>query len=477
MLTMLTSGSRFQGIVGRYGASLYWAETSGHRARPRLPGRLDVDVAVVGAGFTGLWTAYQLLVAEPMMRLVVLEQADVGFGASGRTAGCALPVLDVRWSRMRRRYGDTETRAVYDALKWSLLDLDRTVASERIDCDWANEGIMVVAADRAQLQRVDTELASVQELGLAGFTPLSAEDAQARVASPTFLGGWLQEPAGIVHPAKLAKGLARAIEQRGASVYEHSRVRKLEDHDGRMRLTCGDGYVDADQVVLATGATSGQQRQVQRSVVPVFSYVAVTEPLTDQQWEALHWDRSLGVEDRRNFFHAYRPTADGRILWNGADAVIPFPTRRISRCYDQHRKAFARLGSTFRITFPQLADVEFTHRWGGPVGIAAGLRPLVGTLVDGRVHHASAYHEHGIVPSHLAGKIITDKILRRGPTPPTELCFVDREPPRLPPDPIRWIGATLTRRALRRQDEQAARTADALEQPRWTPATRPTGLG
>lgn len=208
-------------------------------------------------------------------------------------------------------------------------------------------------------------------------------------------------------------------------------------------------------MVLAMGAWSMSLSWFRDKILPVFSYVAVTEPLSDSQWANLAWERSLGVEDRRNFFHAYRPTPDGRIVWNGADAVVPFPSSRIRARHHYDRAVSARLERTFRATFRNSAASASATVGGGPVAATAGLRPAVGTLLGGRLHYAVAYSEHGIVPAHLAGKVLRDR-LRGTPSAYTELCFVDREPVRLPPDPLRWLGAELIRRRLRQQDHGPA---------------------
>jgi glycine/D-amino acid oxidase-like deaminating enzyme len=439
-------------MSGRYGAAIHWLETAPGAPRAPLAGDHDVDVAVVGGGFTGLWTAYHLLRADPGLSVTVLEREEVGYGASGRNGGFAMTLLDMSLAHLRRNHGDEAARAAHQAVAASVTEIGATAAAEGIDCEWRHGGLMVVATNPAQLERVDADLRAADALGLEGFSRLSAAQARAAVNSPTYLGALHEDHCGVLHPAKLARGLADTVERLGGRVHERSGLQRLtEAGDGRLAITTAGGTLRAAQVVLATNAWAATTPWFRDAVVPLYTYVLLTEPLSEAQWAAVGWDDHRGIEDKRNFVHYYRRTADGRILWGGTDGLIGYPSHRIVPVRDRDDGVFGRLAATFRRTFPQLSAVAFTHRWGGPVAITGTFLPLFGTLLDGRLHYGLGYNGHGVAPSHTGGKILRDKVLGRA-SGLTRLCFVDVPAVQFPPDPVRWIAAELTRQALRRQD-------------------------
>jgi len=255
----------------------------------------------------------------------------------------------------------------------------------------------------------------------------------------------------VLHPAKLARGLATVIEGMGATIFENTDVGTIDQVGDTMRLTTPNGSLDADHVVLATSAWATQTKWFRSKVVPLYTYIALTEPLSDDQWDEVGWASRCGIEDKRNFVHYYRRTNDGRILWGGSDGVIHFGSGIAAR-FDRDDGVLERLRGTFRRTFPQLSGVRFTHHWGGPVGITVSFLPLFGSLT-GRLHYGVAYNGHGVAPTHTGGKILRDKVLGTN-SELTELCFVDAREPRFPFEPLRWVSAELTRRSLLRQDAQ-----------------------
>ena len=434
----------------RYGSSIYWLETSARAAAPPVAGNLAFDVVIIGAGFTGLWTAYHLLEADSSLRIALIERDVVGYGASGRNGGFAMTLLDMSLAHLRRNHGDDAAKAAHQAVATSVEEIGATVAARDIDCEWRHGGLMVVATNPGQQRRVDADLAAAEALDLSGFTRLSADETQAEVHSPTYLGALREEHCGVLHPAKLAHGLARVVEAMGATIFEGTDVTSIDDADGRIRVATPGGEVLADQVVLATNAFAAHTPWFRTKVVPLYTYVGLTEPLTDAQWDEVGWASHCGIEDKRNFVHYYRRTVDGRILWGGSDGVIRYRSR-IEPRYDSDEKVRRRLRRTFEWTFPQLAHVPFSHHWGGPVGITVTFVPLFGTLLGGRLHYGLGYNGHGVAPSHTGGKILRDRVLGRD-TALTQLCFVDTKEPTFPPEPLRWVSAELTRRSLLRQD-------------------------
>ena len=439
-------------MVQSLGSSSYWHETSRHHPGPALSGHHDFDVAIIGGGFTGLWTAYQLRLAEPSLRVAVIEREVIGFGASGRNGGFAMTLLDMSLAHLRRNHGDAAARAAHEAVATSVGEMGQAIEEEGIDCEWMHGGLMVVATNRPQQERIDADLAAAEALGLDGFRRLSGKEAQSEVHSPTYVGGLREDHCGVLHPAKLARGLAKVVQRHGAEVFERSDVTGIDEVAGRIRVSTPRGVISADQVVLATNAWASQTEWFRHKVVPLYTYIAMTEPLTDAQWDAVGWESHCGIEDKRNYVHYYRRTLDGRILWGGSDGIIRYHGRIAPR-YDRSERVLARLTETFHLTFPQLSDVGFTHHWGGPVGMTVAFLPMFGTLLDGRLHYGLGYNGHGVAPSHTGGKILRDKVLGKT-SELTELCFVDSREVKFPPEPICWVGAEFTRLSLLRQDAQ-----------------------
>ncbi|GIU85038.1 MAG: hypothetical protein KatS3mg008_1813 [Acidimicrobiales bacterium] len=430
--------------------SIRWMELSTREPNNPLNGPVDCDVCIVGGGFTGLWTAYHLTAAEPGLRIVVLESETVGSGASGRNAGFAMTLLDMSLDHLCRNHGYEAARLAHEAVSASVYEIGETVAREGIDCEWKHGGLMYVATNKGQLSRLRRDLDAAERLGLRGFRALDADGARSLVDSPTYLGGLFEEACAVLNPAKLVHGLARVLEGRGVLVYEHSPVYDIRLAGSRMRVSTGVGVVTSEKVVLATNAWAAGTPWFRRKVTPLYTYIVLTEPLSDEQWESVGWDSHCGVEDKRNYVHYYRRTVDGRILWGGGDGVV-YWRGRMSSSLNRHRRIAEDLIASFRQTFPQLRDVRFTHHWGGPVGITVRFVPLFGSLVGGRLHYGLGYNGHGVAPSHLGGKILRDLVLGAD-SPYTKLFFVDSKEPEFPPEPLRWIGAELTRRALLRQD-------------------------
>lgn len=439
-------------MLENLGAASYWHETSSRNPTPAFAGHAEFDVAIIGGGYTGLWTAYHLLEAEPSLRVAVLEQSVIGFGASGRNGGFAMTLLDMGLDQLRHNYGDVDARAAHEAVATSVTEMGGTIESRGINCEWRRGGLMTVATNSGQLRRVEKDLAAADAMGLKGFRSLTAEEARAEVHSPTYVGGLHEEHCGVLHPAKLVRGLADLVSSMGADVYEGTEVVGMEDDSGSIRVRTRLGNVVADQAVLATNAWASHTEWFANKVVPLYTYIIATEPLTDEQWESVGWDSHCGIEDKRNFVHYYRRTADGRITWGGSDGVV-YTRPKISPRHDANNRVRQHLVSTFRRTFPQLSQVRFTHHWGGPVGITVNFLPMFGTLEDGRLHYGLGYNGHGVAPSHTGGKILRDKVLGVD-SDLTRLCFVDSKEPVFPPEPLTWIGAELTRRSMLRQDVQ-----------------------
>ncbi len=446
----------------------YWlAASPPGPARPPLAGEIRADVAVVGAGFTGLWTAIALTDTDPSLHVVVLEQETVGFGASGRNGGFCQASLTHGLANGIRHFPDELARLEQEGFA-NLAALVAFTREHAIDCDLEETGGLSVAD---QPHQVEEFRAWAEEAAGYGeeLVFLDRDAVQAEVHSPLWLAGLYQPPGRdvILDPAKLVRGLARVCEERGVVIHERTRVRAVERRAGGVRLTTEAGAtVDADHVVVATSAYSGWLPRLTSHFVPVYDYVLVSEPLTPDQMASIGWRRRQGMSDANNQFHYFRLTADDRILWGGYDAIY-HRNNGVGPQFDRRPATFATLEAQFRRAFPQLADLGFPYRWGGAIDTTSRFTVTFGQGLGGRLTYALGYTGLGVGASRWAAGVVRDFILR----PDSDLLrlrFVRSRPVPFPPEPFRSIAVNLVRHELDRADRNEGRrglvlrTLDAL---------------
>jgi glycine/D-amino acid oxidase-like deaminating enzyme len=439
------------------GAVSYWlAASPAGPARPPLRGPSAADVAIVGAGFTGLWTAIALTDTDPTLRVVVLEAESVGFGASGRNGGFCQASLTHGLSNGLRHFPDEIELLEREGIA-NLRELIAFTRARGIDCDLEDTGGLTVAD---QAYQVEEFRAAVDEAAAHGeeLVFLDRDAVQAEVHSPLWLAGLYQPPGRdvVLDPAKLVRGLARVCEERGVMIHEGTRVRDVERRAGGVRLTTEAGAtVDAAHVVVATSAYSGWLRRLESHFVPVYDYVLVTDPLTPAQMESIGWKRRQGMSDANNQFHYFRLTADDRILWGGYDAIY-YRNNGVGPRFDRRPATFEKLEAHFRAAFPQLADVGFPYRWGGAIDTTTRFTVTFGQALGGRLTYAIGYTGLGVGASRWAAGVVRDFILR----PDSDLLrlrFVRSRPFPFPPEPLRSVAVNLVRRELDRADRNEGR--------------------
>jgi glycine/D-amino acid oxidase-like deaminating enzyme len=282
---------------------------------------------------------------------------------------------------------------------------------------------------------------------------LDADAVRAEVDSPTYLGGLYEHDTALVHPGELVRDLARVVSERGVTLHERSPVRAIDRVSGGVRLTTPQGSVVADRVVLATNAYSHRLlRRTARHFIPVYDYILVTEPLSTEQRSRIGWQRRQGLADAGNQFHYYRLTHDDRILWGGYDAVYRFGSK-VGPAYDHRRATYDMLARHFRVTFPQLHDVRFVRWWGGAIATTTRFTATFGQALGGRVVYALGYTGLGVAATRFAAAVLADKLLRPS-SPLLDLRFTSTHPFPFPPEPARWVGVQLTRRAIARADRE-----------------------
>jgi glycine/D-amino acid oxidase-like deaminating enzyme len=435
----------------------YWLDQpGGPPAQQALTGQLRADLAVVGGGFTGLWTALLAKEADPAADVVLLEGRRVGWAGTGRNGGFCSASITHGLANGQEHF-PAELAALDRIGRRNLDQIEATVARYGIDCDFTRSGELAVATAGWQLAglRHGAELAG--RLG-ADVRLLDAVQVQAEVGSPAYLGGlWDVGGCAIVDPARLAWGLLAACLQAGVRVFEHTPVHAIEEtvSTGPLRLRTETGSVLANRVALGTGAFAPLLRRLRYYLVPVYDYVLMTEPLTSDQLASIGWRRRQGVGDSGNQFHYYRLTADNRILWGGYDAVYYYGGK-IAAGNDQRERTFRALAAHFFDTFPQLEGLSFTHQWGGVIDTCSRFCVFFGTAKAGRLGYAAGYTGLGVGASRFGASVLLD-LLSGKQTELTELELVRTRPLPFPPEPLRSAGIQLTRWSLARADASDGR--------------------
>jgi glycine/D-amino acid oxidase-like deaminating enzyme len=411
----------------------FWLESLGAiTPRDPLPGDVSVDVAIVGGGYTGLWTAYYLARAAPELRVVVLEAAYCGFGASGRNGGWCSALFPAKVSP-----------AMQLALDDTVDEVARVAEAEGIDCHYAKGGTVTLARTPAQLRRARA----------SGHRFLDAGEARAMCGASGVLGGSYSPHCAALHPARLVRGLASAVERHGVTVYEGTRARRIDPG----AVTTDHGVVRADVVVRALEGYTAALPGHRRALAPVYSLMIATEPLGPEVWDRIGLARRETFSDERHLIIYGQRTADDRLAFGGRGAPYHFGSR-VKPAYDRVPAVFEALRRTLTEMFGITPPIAY--RWGGPLGIPRDWTPSVG-LRDG-LAWGGGYVGDGVAAANLAGRTLADLILDRE-TGLTALPWVGHRSRRWEPEPLRWLGinAGLQATALR----------DRLDRGRTSPPT------
>ena len=417
--------------------------------RPALDGDVSCDLAVVGGGLAGLWTALLAVEAEPGRDVVLLEGARLGWAASGRNGGfCSASLTHGLANALDRWPEDVpELQRLGHA---NLDEIEATLSRLGIECDFVRGGELNVAVAPWQLEGLAEMHAAARRLGEESEL-LDAAQTRALVDSPTYLGAqFATRGTALLHPGKLVWGLAAAAEPLGVRIHERTRVTGLRDEGDRVRLATAHGTVRARRVMLATSAFPSPLRRVRPFVVPVWDHVLATEPLTVQQRQAIGWAGGFGVADSGNLFHYYRMTADGRLVFGGYDALYYFGSDLDAR--RSRRPATEQLLARHLLeTFPQLDGVRFSHVWAGAIDTCTRFTAFWERAMGGKLVAVQGYTGLGVGASRFGAQVALD-LLDGLRTERTELRLVRTRPVPFPPEPLRWAGIQVTRRAIAHAD-------------------------
>jgi glycine/D-amino acid oxidase-like deaminating enzyme len=444
----------------RYADVSFWLSTAGDlRPRAALRGTHDVDVAIVGAGFTGLWTAWYLLGRDPDLRVALCEAEVAGFGASGRNGAWCSAGIGMSAGGLARRYGRDAARAVVTAMRDTVDEVGRVADAAGIDAEFRKGGMLRIARGRHEVAAMRASADAYARLRLDdGLRELTADELAARVRVADARGALFDPHCATIHPGRLVRGLASAVEGRGGALFERSRVTRVDPRDGDagpvVHTRCG--RLRARTVVMATEAWTPRLRGLRRALLPIYSLIVLTEPLSDAQWDAIGWDGHECLSSHRLTVDYLSRTTDGRILFGGRGAPYHFGSRVAAR-FDRHAATHAVLRRMLADWFPPLRDVAIAHEWGGPLGMPRDWLPNF--TYDRRTGLAGAwgYTGQGVGASNLAGRTLTD-LLTAHASPLTRLPMAGHRSRRWEPEPLRWLGARYIQRALARLDRVAERT-------------------
>jgi glycine/D-amino acid oxidase-like deaminating enzyme len=460
---MAPAGAAADGL--HHTAHGYWLEEAGDvAAAPSLSGEASADVVVIGGGYTGLWTAWQL--RERGASVVLLEADVCGHGPSGRNGG----FCETLWAHLpslRARFGAERALEVALASAESVGAIGAWCEAQGVDAWYRRSGFVMASTAPAHDAILDAILAAAPPDRVVA---LNGDALRARCDSPRFRRGIHIPDDATVQPARLALGLRERVRQAGAQVYERSRVRALQAGGGGVVAETSSGRVRAGAAVLAMNAATRGVRPLRGRVSVTSSHIVLTEPVPDVL-ERIGWTGGECVSDARTFVHYFRTTPDGRIAfgWGGGR---PAPGARLHGRTEVDREV-ARLTHEHLVAmFPQLEGRAITHAWGGPIDVSPSHLPQIGTLDGAPVHYAFGFTGNGVGPSHLAGRALAALAVGE----PAPFALLDPTPPRVPPEPLAWAGGTLVRRAFLRKErlEEGGRRVDPLTR---AVAAAPRALG
>jgi glycine/D-amino acid oxidase-like deaminating enzyme len=411
-------------------------------------------MAIVGGGFTGLWTALFLKELAPEKEVVLLEAERVAYGASGRNAGQIGETFDHSHTLAIQHFGEDEARRLAVLARKNLEEMESFLAHEAIDAEFSRAGQLVLALTKAHAREVEVALSSASRLGIDDWRKLDREETRSRLGSPLPLCALFAPKAATVHPAKLAAGLARVAEARGVRIYEQSPVDEIHRHGPGLRLRTGRGELLASRAVLATNAYSHHLLpRLARRFLPLYDYVLASDPLSAGQKASIRWQAREGVTDFRSFFNYSRMTADDRVVW-GSSAAVYFRGNGVGREFDHAPVVYAELEASFRRFFPDLGDLSFPFRWGGPIAATTRFTPFFGAHFSGRLLYGLGYTGHGVGTTRIAGRLLAHLALERR-SELAELALVRKRPFPYPPEPLRrWAVGRVTN-ALHALDDGA----------------------
>lgn len=415
---------------------------------PAIMSDLSCDLAIVGGGFTGLWAALKARERLPDARIVLLEAGRCGQDASGRTGGFCAPSISHGVSNALSRYPD-EAETLIRLGRQNLSDYARDLDQYGIDAGFKLSGKLNVAATPWQVEGLEAMARSYRRFGIE-CTLLSGEALAEKLDSPAYSAGLFEPNYALIHPSKTVNELRRVCLAKGVEIFENSPVNGLSRTQSEVVLRTAHARVNASKVVLATNAAVPLLKRLKSAFIPIYDYSLVTEPLSAEQWAGIGWTGDYGIADSGNQFHYFRKMPDGRMLWAGYDAIYHYGSNRDAA--NLHRtESFERLARQFASTFPSLADVSFSHAWGGIIDTSARTTFFAGQAFGGKVAYAMGFTGQGVSASRFAALTMLD-LLEGRDTERTRLKMPRRWPVPFPPEPLRSFAIRMAQKGLAQED-------------------------
>lgn len=431
----------------------FWHDTVPDDLTPRaaLDTDLDVDVAIVGGGLTGLWTAWYLLERDPSLSIAVLEKQIVGFGASGRNGGWCSALFPRSTVSLERAHGRAAALAMRRAMIDTVDEVGRVAVSIGLDIDYVKGGTVSFARSGVQLAAARAEVAEAARFGV-DQVELWPQD---RVKAAGALGASFDPACARLHPAKLVRGLARALESRGVVIYEGTEVADYASRAVRTRL----GTVRCKDVVVATEGYGAMLPATRRRVLPLYSMMIATEPLPDPVWDEIGLNHGQTFTDFRHLLVYGQRTADNRFAFGGRGARYHWGSSIRSE-YDRVPAVFDHLRRTLGDMFPTIGNVAVTHRWGGPLGVARDWHATASYDAVRGLASAGGYVGDGLSTTNLAGRTLAD-LMTGADTALISLPWVNHHSPSWEPEPWRFLGANAGLMAMTIADAEEKLTGRA----------------
>ena len=435
-----------------YQTKSWWLESLPQTITPNPPltGKDKADVVVIGGGYTGLSVGYHLRQLQPDMDVRVIESEVCGYGASGRNGGFSMTLFGLTKGITTFRFDDKKARAAHAYMEGAVDYLHDVITGNDIDCDYERSGYLLVGTSPGQVRRVEHDFKIIERWGSTGIERWDRARLAEEFKTDFYKLGWFEPRCGIIQPAKLARGMKGLAESAGVTIYENSPVTSFAKTGARGYTVQTDtGELQSEYLVFATNAYSILFPQLKSLQRPIFTYIVMSEPLTDAQMDSIGWQCRAGVEDARDLIHYYRLTKDNRIVMGGGDVAFTYNN---DLSIDLNHRIFDHLEKHVIEVFPQLKGLKFTHRWGGPVSVTVDMAPVIDCLGnDKKAIFSLGCIGHGVSLTTYNGLTIAEMVTGRQSSR-TDTFFVGRKTLPWPPDLITYGAAHAVRGFMRLED-------------------------
>jgi glycine/D-amino acid oxidase-like deaminating enzyme len=415
-----------------------WRDAAINDAAPRekLSSDIETDVAIIGAGFSGLWTAYYLKKLMPNSRIVIIDANEVGFGASGRNGGWCSGFMPNSIDELAELHGREAAIEMYRQSFATLDEIESVLVNENIDCDFHRGGTICGATNSVQASRVTSGITKFHDFGFTedDILQLSQTEVEHRINISNLQLASYTPHCAVIHPAKLVDGLARVVEKLGVKIYENSPVTQYQSGSIKTNhVTCR-----AQLIIRATEGFTSSIKTHRRILAPLYSYMIATSPLTESQLQTLGWKNRETYHDARNMIIYCQLTADKRIAFGGRGAPYHFASR-VKPSYDTHPLIHEKICNSMRKIFERIGDLEITHKWGGPLGVPRNWNPSVNFDARSGLGSLGGYVGDGVAASNLAARTMAHLIAEDNHEL-TQLCWANNQSRKWEVEPLRYFG-------------------------------------